>query len=287
MTDSPTDAEIFARLKAGDMSACQMCVEEHSDDLYRLAYRMLGDEQAAEDTVQDTFLNAFKALEQFDGRSTLGTWLFRIAYNNALMHLRAQKPSEPLEDDTDALGNGITPIVVPWRETPEEIVARRESAAQLEQAIDDLPESLRTVFQLRDVQELSTAETAEIVGISQGAVKVRLHRARLLLREKLSGDFGAKIEPLPATMTCEQLTPYLSDYIDKAVGEPLAAVARDHIVTCSRCHILLDTTQKTITLMQSNRARVIPAQDRAALYAEIEKAFSERQRRLENKKPAG
>lgn len=269
------------------MSACQMCVQEHSDELYRLAYRMLRDEQAAEDTVQDTFLNAFKGLEQFDGRSTLGTWLFRIAYNNALMRLRAQKPIESLEDDTDSLPHEVTPIVVPWRETPEEIVVRRESASRLEQAIDDLPESLRVVFQLRDVEERSTAETAEIVGISQGAVKVRLHRARLLLREKLSEYFGAEIEPLPATMTCEQLTPYLSDYIDKVVDEPLAAAARDHIAECPHCHILLDTTQKTITLMQSNRARVIPTQDRAALYTEIEKAFVERQRRLAQKKPAG
>ena len=148
---STTDAEIFVRLKAGDMSACQTCVQEHSDELYRLAYRMLKNEQAAEDTVQDTFLNAFKGLEQFDGRSTLGTWLFRITYNNALMRLRAQKPVEPLEDDADAPGNVVMPIVVPWRETPEEIVAQRESAAQLQGAIDALPETLRTVFQLRDV----------------------------------------------------------------------------------------------------------------------------------------
>lgn len=258
------------------MSACQMCVEEHSDELYRLAYRMLRNEQTAEDIVQDTFLNAFKGLEQFDGRSTLGTWLFRIAYNNALMRLRAQKPVEPLEDDAGSSGDVVTPIVVPWRETPEEIFARRESASQLKEAMDALPETLRTVFQLRDVEERSTAETAEILGLSQSAVKVRLHRARLLLREKLSGYFGAEVEPQVATLTCEQLTPYLSDYIDNAVDEPLAAVAREHIASCPHCHVLLDTTQKTITLLRRNKARVIPAGDRTRLFEEIQKAFAER-----------
>lgn len=286
MLHSGTDAEIFSRLKAGDMSACRVCVREHSDELYRLAFRMLHDEQAAEDVVQDTFLNAFKGLEQFDGRSTLGTWLYRIAYNNGLMRLRAQKPVEWLDDDTEQSEGDLVPIVVPWHETPEEIVVRDETAAQLEQAIAALPEILRTVFQLRDVEERSTAQTAEILGLSEAAVKVRLHRARLQLRGKLSTYFGQKVDPPPTTMTCEQLTPYLSDYIDNAVEEPLAAAARTHIASCPHCHILLDTTQKTITLMQLDKARIIPAADRTTLFKEIEKAFTERQRRLEKTKPA-
>jgi RNA polymerase sigma-70 factor (ECF subfamily) len=237
---------------------------------------MLKDEQAAEDTVQDTFLNAFKGLEQFDGRSTLGTWLFRIAYNNALMRLRSQKPTEMLDEDAES-GEGVpTPIVVPWRETPEDIVTRGETAARLEEAIAELPETLRTVFQLRDVEERSTAETAEILGLGESAVKVRLHRARLRLREKLNGYFATEAEPRPASMTCEELTPYLSEYIDNAIEEPLAAAAREHIGTCPRCHILLDTTQKTITLMQQGKMRVIPVADRAALFKEIKNAFAAR-----------
>lgn len=274
-----TDQDIIARLRAGDMSACKLCVESHSDGLYRLAYRLLRDEHAAEDTVQDTFLNAFKALDQFDGRSTLGTWLFRIAYNNALMRLRSSKPVEPLEDEPAHEESTVMPIVVPWRETPEEIVTRRETAKQLEDAIAALPLTYRTVFQLRDVEERSTAETAEILGLSEAAVKVRLHRARLLLRDKLSGYYRDDEEPRTPTMTCEQLTPYLSDYIDRAVAEPLAQAARDHIATCPHCHVLIDTTNRTITLMQRDRARVIPAADRARLFDEISAAFAERSRR--------
>jgi RNA polymerase sigma-70 factor (ECF subfamily) len=274
------DQEILAQLKAGDMSACKACVESHSDGLYRLAYRILRDEAAAEDVVQDTFLNAFKALDQFDGRSTLGTWLFRIAYNNALMRLRRNKPAVSLDANDDDPALGFTPVVLPWRETPEDVIARQEIRELLEQAIAALPESLYTVFQLRDIEERSTAETAQIVGLSEAAVKVRLHRARLLLREKLSGYFGEPGELAASGMTCEQLLPYLSDYIDNTADAPLAAAARAHIVTCPHCHVLLDTTLKTITLLSNDKPRVIPTADREHLFGEIRAAFQARKQRF-------
>lgn len=262
------------------MSACKACVDAHSDELYRLAFRMLREEQAAEDVVQDTFVNAFKGLEQFDGRSTLGTWLYRIAYNNALMRLRARKPTTSLDERAEDAGWEFTPVAVPWRETPEDVVARGEMQAVLEQAVAALPESLYVVFQLRDIEERSTSETATILGISEPAAKVRLHRARVLLREKLSAYFGENVAPEPATLTCEQLMPYLSDYIDRALEEPLAAAARTHIATCRHCHVLLDTTQRTILLLQGGKQRVIPARDRPVLFAEIQSAFAERQQRM-------
>jgi RNA polymerase sigma-70 factor, ECF subfamily len=270
------DAAIVARLKAGDMSACKACVEEHSDGLYRLALRLLRDEAAAEDVVQDTFLNAFKSLDQFDGRSRLGTWLFRIAYNNALMRLRSRKPVELLVDDSDMESPGMPANVVPWTETPEDVVARGEMAQVLEEAITSIPETLSVVFQLRDVEGRSTAETAEILGLTEGTVKVRLHRARLALRERLSGYFGERVPSEPRQMTCEQLVQYLSDYIDAELDEPLNAAAREHLATCRHCHIILDTTQNAIVLYRDRDRRVIPASRRAHLFREIESSFAKR-----------
>jgi RNA polymerase sigma-70 factor (ECF subfamily) len=272
------DAEILERLKAGDPEGCTLCVRAHSDELYRLAYRMLRDPAAAEDVVQDTFVNAFKGLDKFDGRAALGTWLFRIAYNNALMRLRSRRPTAPLEAETDGEGLGFTPVVVRWSEQPEEIVEQHETAEVLERAIDSLPLPLKTVFQLRDIEERSTEETAEILGASRAAVKVRLHRARLVLREKLSGYLNQDVPPEAATMTCEQLIPYLSEYVDNSIDEPLATAARQHIATCPHCHVLVDTTRQTITLMQAGKARVIPAADKTRLVAEIQSAFDERRR---------
>lgn len=189
------DKEILRQLKAGDLSACRACVEAHSDGLYRLAYRMLHNEMAAEDVVQDTFLGAFRALDQFEGRSTLGTWLYRIAYNNALMHRRAQPPLQSLsEHESDHAGPSAAKEPG-GHESPDVVVARKEASALLEQAIESLPPSLRTVFQLREIEERSTAETAEIMSLSEAAVKVRLHRARGLLRGKLSSYFGEAVAP--------------------------------------------------------------------------------------------
>lgn len=271
------DSEIVGRLKAGDMSACTACVNAHSDSLYRLAYRLLRDEAAAEDVVQETFLNAFKALDKFDGRSKLSTWLFRIAYNNALMRLRARRPTLALDEEAD--GEGTTrPVVVPWHETPEEVLSQKELREALDQAISELPASLRAVFELRDVQQHSTAETAEILGVSEANVKVRLHRARLALRDKLNGYFGTSAEPEPETMSCEEVAQYLSDYIDNELDEPLSEQARKHIATCPHCHILVDTMKDTIVLCREGTKRVIPEASQKRIFGEIKSGFAKRTR---------
>ncbi len=272
----PEDSEILARLKAGDMSACTACVNAYSDSLYRLAYRLLRNETAAEDVVQETFLSAFKGLDNFDGRSKLSTWLFRIAYNNALMRLRAEKPVAALVDEEDESTGPA--VVVPWHETPEDVLSRQEMKEVLDRAVASLPPTLRAVFELRDIQEHSTAETAEILGLSQAAVKVRLHRARLALREELNAYFGNPEEVEPETLTCEEVTRYISDYIDRELDEPLAEAARRHIATCSHCHILLDTTEDTITLCREQDKRVIPQASRLRIMSEIKASFSRRTR---------
>lgn len=273
------DQEIVARLKAGDLAACRACVEAHSDELYRLALRVLGDASEAEDVVQETFFNAFKSLNTFDGRSSLGTWLFRIAYNAALMRLRTRKRVVPMDDADDE--EVPTPQqVVAWSEEPEVLLQRKEAADILDKAIAALPHTLREVFVLRDVEQVSTAETAQRLGLSESAVKVRLHRARMALRERLTDYFGERAPSQVRTITCEQLLKYLSEYIDHELNEPLERKASEHIATCPHCHVLVDTTQKTITLYRTHARtrpeRVIPADRRKRLYDEIQAAFVKR-----------
>ncbi len=148
--------------------------------------------QAAEDVVQETFLSAITHLDQFEGRSAVGTWLYRVAYNASLTRLR-EKPSEPLPADEPEPGEPPLPrALVEWDLTPEEMLMDGEARGHLDAAIAVLPESLRATFLLRDVEGLSTLETAETLGISEGAVKVRLHRARLALRERLAEYFGER-----------------------------------------------------------------------------------------------
>ena len=185
------EADLIARLQAGDKAACAECIEIHSPMIYRVGLRLMGNEAEAEDVMQETFLNAFKAIDSFEGRSGLGTWLYRIAYNAAMMRLRKPSPHTVSVEETLA---GETVTVVPrqlfdWCCLPEEDFASDEVRSELEQAIRELPESLKTVFMMRELEGFSTAETATTLNLSEGAVKVRLHRARLWLRERLTPYF--------------------------------------------------------------------------------------------------
>lgn len=191
MDKHEADSSILERLKAGDMTACEDCVALHSDGLYRLGLRLLGDENEAEDIVQETYLNAFKAIDSFDGRSSLGTWLFRIAYNNAMMRLRKKRPlTVEIEHSTFSDGEALPRQLFDWCCLPEKDFLTIEAKTEIKKAISELSEPLRTVFSLRDLEGFSTAEVAQILEISESAVKVRLHRARLGLREHLSDYFS-------------------------------------------------------------------------------------------------
>ncbi len=183
----------IARLRAGDKQACAQCVAMHSDGLYRLALRMMRDPNEAEDVLQETLLNAFKGIAHFDGRSSLKTWLYRIAYNTALMKLRGTKPQRISVEDTldaEAQGELLPEALHDWCCLPERDFESNAAREELENAIRALPETLRAVFVLRELEGLSTIETANALGVSEQVVKVRLHRARLALRERLSDYFG-------------------------------------------------------------------------------------------------
>jgi len=191
MIEEYDEGALTARLKAGDRSACAECIEMHSPQVYRLALRLMGNETEAEDVMQETFLSAFRGIGSFEGRSGLGTWLYRITYNAAMMRLRRTEPhTTSVDESLDGDGQFAIPQqLFDWCCLPERDFESDEVREELETAIGELPESLRAVFVLRELEGLSTAETAGALDISEGAVKVRLHRARLWLRERLSPYF--------------------------------------------------------------------------------------------------
>ncbi len=179
-------------LRAGDRTEFARLVETYSALIYRLGLRMLDDPQDAEDVLQETFIKAFRHLGGFDGRSSLSTWLYRIATNEALMMLRRRKhPSisidEPLETDTEI----EEPVqIVDWCCMPETELMSSEARAYMDKAVEQLQPALRAVFLLRDIEGLSTEETSQVLDLSEAAVKTRLSRARMRLRELLSGYYG-------------------------------------------------------------------------------------------------
>lgn len=192
-----TGASLLTDLRNREPDAFAYLFEHYSDKIYRLAISMLKQEAAAEGVVQDTFLRLIERLDQFEERSQLGTWLYRIAYNLTVDRLRKRKPELELGDEPED-GRLTAPVnLVDWQQWPENLLADAEVTAALDDAIAALPEKFRIVFVLREVEGLSTQETAEITSLSPSATKVRLHRARLFLREHLTQSLfavGTEIE---------------------------------------------------------------------------------------------
>ena len=184
-------------LKAGNREAFAQLVDETSAHIYRVALQILGDDQDAEDVLQETYIKAFRALPDFEGRSSLTTWLYRIAVNEALMLVRKRKPQpisveESTPFDAEAESEGME--IVDFCCLPEGELLSSESRRFLDQAVQNLPENLRVVFVMRDLEGLSIQETAEALNLSENNVKTRLLRARLRLRQELSVYFGGKIQ---------------------------------------------------------------------------------------------
>jgi RNA polymerase sigma-70 factor (ECF subfamily) len=190
------DEEVVSRVLAGDAALFEVLMRRYNQRLYRTARAIVRDDAEAEDVMQETYTRAFAALAQFEGRAQWSTWLTRIAVNESLARVRrrgrfvsreavddgAETEQSPMNDERQASER---------RTGPEAMASARELGGFLERAIDELPDSYRTVFVLREVEELSTAETAACLEITEELVKVRLHRARNELRRLLDAHLGA------------------------------------------------------------------------------------------------
>jgi RNA polymerase sigma-70 factor (ECF subfamily) len=180
------EAELVRRAQRGDGKAFGGLVARYQDKIYRLARRMTETDEDAEDVLQEAFVKAYKSLPTFEGKSRFSTWLYRITVNLALMKLRKRKIDAVSMDIPVSTEEGSVPREFEnGRPDPLQRLVEQESRDVLDRAIAHLPAGYRAVFVLRHVEELSTEETARILGISVAAVKSRLHRTRILLREQL------------------------------------------------------------------------------------------------------
>jgi RNA polymerase sigma-70 factor (ECF subfamily) len=192
------DAALVDGLRAGDPATFETLMRQHGPRLLSTTRRILGNDDDAREAVQDAFISAFRARQQFGAASRISTWLHRIAVNAALNKLRTRKRRP--EDSLDELLPRFLPNghhaerLTAWTEPADVTVSRKETATTVRQAIDSLPESFRTVLMLRDIEGLSTDDVAKMLEISPNAVKLRLHRARMALRTLLAPHFqGAAV----------------------------------------------------------------------------------------------
>ncbi len=185
---------LVAQAREGDTKAFAELVRRYEGKIFRLAQHVTQNREDAEDVLQETFMKAYEHLDQFKGDSKFYTWIVRIAVNQALMKLRRRKTdkSVSLDETIDTGEDTLVREIAAWDEDPEQRFSREELSAILESAIQTLEPPYRSVFVLRDIDELSTEETAEALNLSVPAVKSRLLRARLQLREKLTRYFKRK-----------------------------------------------------------------------------------------------
>ncbi len=188
---------LIEKARTGDFTAFEMLVQELEPRVYRLAWRMLRQSHDAEDVTQQTFLSVIEHLEQYRGEATVAAWVLRIAANHALKLLRRRRgmmvtswESGRGGDNEIASSLPHPEVIAPWRETPADLAERTEIRRLIDEALIELDEKYRLVFLLRDVEGLSVRETAELLGLSEANVKVRLLRARLQLRERLTRVLG-------------------------------------------------------------------------------------------------
>jgi RNA polymerase sigma-70 factor (ECF subfamily) len=195
LLDGSTETELLQRAKAGDFSAFQELVAKLQPRVYGLTYRILHQVQDAEDATQQTFLALIEHIGDFRSESSIATWVLRIATNNALKMLRKKRTVKmvSMKDLTadDSYSDVPHPeFIAPWSKTPDEIAQQAEVQSELESALQALDDKYRLVFLLRDVEGLSVKETAQSLDLTESTVKVRLLRARLALRERLTRKFG-------------------------------------------------------------------------------------------------
>jgi len=194
------DLALVERLRVGDAAALEALMERYASRVYRLAHGILRNAADAEEVVQDVFLTLFQKIHTFEGRSALASWIYRVTTNAALIKRRGRKTDREVSIDAqlptflpDGHRAGDRALIwADWSQTPEADLLSQETRAILERAIDELPVPYRTVLVLRDVEGLSSEEVAEIVGDSVPAVKSRLHRARMVLREELTRHLGLR-----------------------------------------------------------------------------------------------
>ncbi len=188
------DRSLVEQAKAGDFAALESLLTKYERQVFGVARRIVGQHQDAEEIAQQTFLSVIEHLGQFREESQFRTWLLRIATNHALALLRkrAVRAGPSLNDDSDDGYHGIPhpEFIAAWRETPDEIAMRKETRQHIDEALARLNDKHRLVFVLRDIEGLSTRETADILGITVETAKIRLLRARLMLRERLTRLFG-------------------------------------------------------------------------------------------------
>ncbi len=267
--------DLISRCKAGDNEQFHALITPYLHTINLIAYSILQNREETEEVAQETVLKAFLHLRQLRDGESFKAWLLQIATNEARMRLRKYRSRQFDSVESQIRDREFQPRqFIEWRNIPSSELEQREIRTALFNALNGLDERYREVFILRDVNHLSSAETGKILGLSEGAVDTKLHRARLQMREQLSILFQrptrkwiAKSAKMMALMgkrmlrrviSCRRVMDELSNYINECIAAELRKQMEEHLRACDRCSVLLDTTRKVLYVVGDDKVFDLP-----------------------------
>ena len=267
MTKSdPLDHSLLTAARAGDRHALESLLERHQAQVYRFGMKMCRDPEDAKDVLQDTLLAMARGVRDFRGASSISTWLYTIARSFCIKKRRRSRfaPDQERSLDTE-LPAEARHLADPGL-TPDEALAGKQVEAALEQAIAALEPMYREVLLLRDAEGLTAPEVAEVLGVTPQAVKSRLHRARLSVRERVAPLLGMNIDLPAAPGTCPDVLTMFSRHLEDEISADLCAAMERHLETCARCREICGSLKQTLALCRTaGTSAEIPAYIRASV----------------------
>ena len=267
MTEAePSDDRLLAAARAGDREALEILLERHQAQVYRFGLKMCRDPEDAKDVLQDTLLAMARGIRDFRGASSISTWLYSIARRFCIKTRRRSKfaPEEERSLDTDPTAEARH--LVDPSQTPDEALAGKQVETALDQAIAALEPMYREVLLLRDAEGLTAPEVAEVLGVTPQAVKSRLHRARLSVREQVAPLLGVELDLPPAPGTCPDVLTIFSRHLEDEISADLCADMERHLQACGRCRGACDSLKRTLALCRtSGSSAEVPASVRASV----------------------
>ncbi|HET7826175.1 MAG TPA: sigma-70 family RNA polymerase sigma factor [Anaeromyxobacter sp.] len=262
------DATLLDRARTGDRDALDVLLERHQRRVYRFGLKMCRDPEDAKDVLQDTLLAAVRTMKDFRGAASVSTWLYTIARSFCLKKRRRSKFAPEHEESIEARqpGEEARQIADPAR-GPDDELAGRQIEAALEEAIGGLDPMYREVLVLRDVEGLTAPEVAEVMGLTVEAVKSRLHRARIAVREAVAPLLGmpapaGAAPPAPAAM-CPDVVELFSRHLEGEISSSLCADMEKHLASCPGCRSRCDSLQRTLALCRSAPLPDVPKEIQA------------------------
>ena len=245
-TSPLTDQQLVDGARAGDRASLERLLERHERQVYRFGLKMCRDPEAAKDVLQETLIAAARTVKDFRGASSPSTWLYAIARSFCIKQRRRSKFAPEHEESIDAAGadGEVLQIADPGRPADDALAGRQVELA-LEKAIGELDPMYREVLLLRDVEGLSAAEVAEAIGVSVEAVKSRLHRARVAVREKVAPLLSSEPES-PLTDACPEVVSLFSRHLEGEISAPVCEEMERHLAGCPRCRERCSTLQATL-----------------------------------------